>query len=278
MSMSLEKTLKQKAKEVKKYRTLLFPLLGYNVITGFNIYETKQPTESKFILNYLHSDLDENKSHRQELEEKLKAFFNTLSFRKITFEKIDRHTAYKLKKGWEAQKYYNISGEELKGKELGRARFLNETIIGAAYQNDLEMPIDSINDLKKILEIFRKHCNFYLIDKNKGTYVKSKKGNKLRNRQRIVDSWEIPLIILKSEEELNLISFPKVDEIKIEKDSFFIDIIADNRTKILTEFLQKCGEFPNSNRAYANKSFIDWINKGIYSRKYRTFLKTFKSF
>lgn len=276
--MHLEKILKQKSKEVKEYRALLFPLLGYNVVTGFNIYETKPATASKFILNYLHSDLDENKPHRQELEEKLKEFFNTLSFKKIVFEKIDRHTAYKLKKGWEAQKYYNMSGEELKGKELEKARFLNETIIGAAYQNDLEISIDSINDLKKIIELFRKYCNFYLIDKNKGKYVMSKKSNKLRNRQRIIDSWEIPLILLKSEEELNLRSFPRVNEIKIEKDLFFIDIIVDNRTKLLTEFLQKCGEVPNLNRAYANKIFVDWINEGLYSKKYRTFLKKFKSF
>ena len=37
------------------------------------------------------------------------------------------------------------------------------------------------------------------------------------------------------------------------------------------------GEQVDSNKVYVNKVFVDWINKGLYSKAYRTFMKKFRS-
>lgn len=194
---------------------------------------------------------------------------------KLEFEKINRHTSYKLKKGWEAQRYFNISGEELRDKALETARLNNETIIGVAFQNDLEIGINDKKDFLHILEIFRKYFNYYKIDKATGEYEKSSKGNKLRNKSRVIDSWEVPLIIARASESIP--SYPEISELQIMKQQYFVDILVGNRNNILCRFLERTGLNYNADKLFANRVFVDWINKGLYSKRYRQFLKEFNA-
>ena len=278
--MSLEEITQNQSEQLKKDRILLFPLMGYNVITGLNIYESEaiQKSEHNFILSYLHSELDEKDAHRQELEEKLKTSFGVMLFRKINFEKIDRYTSYRLKSGWEAQRYYNMQGTELKGKDLERARFLNEPIIGVAYQNELDIFMDDLRNVEEAVRIFREYCNAYLINPINGRCTLSEKRNKMKNKERITDAWEVPLIILKSKADSpNLEAYPQIKEVIIERDDFFINILVDNKAKTLFDFLAMYGEQFDSSSVYANRVFVDWINKGLYSQAYKTFMKKFRS-
>lgn len=247
--------------------------MHYNIITGFNIYEGNQNFDST--ISYLHSELDKDDGHRQELEEKLKKYFDIMSFQKIEFEKIDRYTSYKLKKGWEAERYFNILGQELKGKALEEARLRNETIIGVAFQNDLDITIDNKKDISYILEVFRKYSNFYLVDSVTGNYIRSKKGNKLRNKDRIVDAWDVPLIILRKNMELP--AYPRISEVIIDKTNYNIKILIDNKAKIFKQFLKNAGVNASPEDVYANKVFVNWINRGLYSKRFMEFKKEFKS-
>jgi len=257
--MSIKDIIKRHKQEIQHFRKLLFPLMHFNVITGFNIYDNRTKPETKFILDYLHSELEEDREHRQELEDRIRKYFDSISLQKLEFEKINRHTSYKLKKGWEA------------------ARLNNETIIGVAFQNDLEIGINNKRDLLHILEIFRKYFNYYKIDKMTGKYVTSDKGNKLRNKNRATDSWEVPLIVVKTSEPELMQSYPQISEFQIMRERYFIDTLVGNREKTLSKLLDNAGLKYNTELVFANKVFVDWINQGIYSRRYKEFLREFNA-
>lgn len=63
IEINIKEIIKKHKHEIKYFRELLFPLMHFNVITGFNVYENKPRPECNFAVNYLHSELDEDKAH-----------------------------------------------------------------------------------------------------------------------------------------------------------------------------------------------------------------------
>ena len=76
---------------VHELRKIFFPAIGFDMITGFNIYPKKtQSIDSKIIIRYLHNKLTDNDEHKQELTDKISKFCGQALFQKICFKRIQR--------------------------------------------------------------------------------------------------------------------------------------------------------------------------------------------
>jgi hypothetical protein len=112
--MCISDLIKKHLEEIQRFRKLLFPLIDFELISGFNIYEEGSKLSGRpIILTHLHSELDDIKIYRTALEDKIRKCCDTYQIKKIHYEKIDRHTAYRLREGWEADEYYDTTGRIL---------------------------------------------------------------------------------------------------------------------------------------------------------------------
>jgi hypothetical protein len=56
--MAEERTFNEEILE--KYRRLLFPEIGNNIISGYNVYLERPARTKRYLIEYLHSDLSHN--------------------------------------------------------------------------------------------------------------------------------------------------------------------------------------------------------------------------
>ena len=231
--MELEQILVRERNALSKIRQLLFPLIGYNVITGFNIYKKQQTKKSEYRVRYSHSDLDTTDTHHKELIEKIGRFTDVAIDENASFEKVDRHTSYRLKRGWKSAKYYDIEARQLTKKEAIEAMNRKETIIGTDFQKDLRIDLDDYSSLTQLLNIFVDYCHAYTIDRQNGKFKKNlnpkSRERRIVNQNAISNAWEIPLITISSNREEIHPSFRAIKEICIDENNFYISILIDTQ-------------------------------------------------
>ncbi len=274
--MKLEKILQIEKSKIQKIRETLFPLIGNNVITGFNIYENQFHQKSKYLLSYLHSELNPEDKHRQELIEKIKQYADIDIIQNMLFEIVDRHTSYKLKSGWKAGHYYTIKAKLLTETEANLALKRKDVVIGVDIQDDMKIHIDDYRELLQVIDVFNRYANTYVINKNTGKFEKKRKGKKLINifnEKAIPGSWEIPLITLSTKEKRIPDSLDRIKEIGIDED-VYLSVLIDKKYEDFMFFLDqtKFKKVEKKEIVSANKVFVEWMNKNIYSRKYVEFM------
>ncbi len=269
---------------LKRTRKLFFPAIATDIITGYNIYpESPARPYAKFQVSYLHSNLNENNEHRQELEEKIKEFGITVVLRPARCQRVDRTAAYRLEQGWQADEYYDAKGNSIPQNRVDDLVKQGIPIIGVSKQYDLRICIDDQKTLCALLEIFRKYVNAYLINKKTGKPITYQSGNERRIRRnrkhKITDAWEIPFVSVDTNEDIQLQGFQQVKKISI--DGFDADISTlidkkwedeirhpdqDMQYPTFKAYLEYMGIKSNAIKTRVNVLLADWLNTVKWER------------
>ena len=273
--MCISELIKKHAEEIGKFRKLLFPLIGFDLITGLNIYEEgSRFSNFPIILNHLHSELNEGRIYRKTIEERIKKCCDTYHVQKIHYEKVDRHTAYRLREGWPADEYYDTTGRAISAEEAEEILTQGETVVGGGMQNSLQIALENPKTLESLLEEFRCHFNSFEIDKETGLAILGNNGKPKPNADAVIGAWEVPVFTIKSAESRELgKAYPEILEVMIKKPDYFIDIFIDKKRDYFIKFLNKINLEYSKNKSYANRIFVDYLNETINPDKFQTFVK-----
>jgi len=265
-----------KAEELRK---LLFPAIAIDMITGYNIYqEPATPSDAKFRVSYLHSNLKEEDEHRKQLEQKVNEFGISIVLKPQRCQRVDRTAAYRLEQGWQADEYYDAKGNKVPEDAVDQFIKRGMPIIGVSKQYDLRIGINDRKTLDALLEIFRKHTNAYLINKKTGKIVTYSKGEERRSREnrkhRIIDAWEVPFISVDTGEQVLLPGYQRVKRISlngfgsdvsslIDKkwDGNIVEPETGTRYPTFRAYLEYAGIRATIADTAINKVLADWINK-----------------
>lgn len=213
---------------LRKYRKILFPIIAKEIITGYNVYTNRSPSKSKYMINYLHSDLGfENarpQMHLSELIDRLNKFGPPNITNEIVNSVVDRIAMYKIG-DWEDNpaglKFYDKDGKRLSKDLLKNYRGL---IVAEGKQYDLGIEICSRQDLNKVLNLFNKYTFVHKINRN-GQLI-NKDGQICFNKNAIHGAWEIPLIIV-SANQMRRKDFSNIAELVIVDKEHEISTLVD---------------------------------------------------
>src|SRR3989344_4814123 len=144
--------------EIIKLRDVLFPAIGVQIITGFNVYKTKEKAKDSnphiARISYLYEDSEEGVMHYDQIENMLRKYCNQIMTQKIKHEDVSRFGSYRVEEGWRAKEYFLIDQTHVKEDDIGDFIKKDITVIGCGLQNELIIECDK-NDLSHILEQFR---------------------------------------------------------------------------------------------------------------------------
>ncbi len=197
------------------YRRKFFPLIRDNVVTGYNVYKKIPSVESRFAVDYLHSELGENDAHRGEFFDLLKDFDRGIPIEKVSESVVDRDAVYETLPEWENpedMRFFDVYGNPIPRSELldfeGR-------VIGESLQYDLAIPVEDERQLLDLIDVFNKKLYGKQIDE-RGLFKLDESGKKIINEDRLPSNpWEIPLIVIRADEKKEFKTFQKIDLFQI---------------------------------------------------------------
>ncbi len=239
---------------LKKYRRLLFPVIGRGVITGYNVYVDRLVSSAPYVVNYLHADLgfDENgvpHRHREELVDILSRFTQLKVREKIVSSVTDRVAVYKIGE-WEENpedlKFYDPSGNYI---PLGDLPDYEGILIAEGKQFDLGIEIENQRDLQYLLNLLNKYV--YAIKVNQDGKVQFGTPNP----NAVYGAWEIPLLVITGE-KLKRRDYRRIFDIVI-VDDHEISTLIRKQLRIFEDFLQGKDLFYTKIRKSANRPFVE---------------------
>ena len=270
--------------KMEELRRLLFPAIAVDIITGYNVYpEPVTPSDAKFRVSYLHSNLNEGDGHRKQLEHKVKEFGISVVLKPQRCQRVDRTAAYRLEQGRQADEYYDAKGNKVQEDAVDQLIRQGVPIIGVSKQYDLRISIDDRKTLDALLEVFRKHANAYLVNKKTGkivTYPKAGERKSRENRKhRIIDAWEVPFISVDTDEQVRLPGYQHVKRISLKGFGADVSSLVDRkwdgdiiepetglRYPTFRAYLEYARVPTTTADASVNKILADWINKVDWER------------
>jgi hypothetical protein len=267
--MCIRSILEKHETELVRFRHLLFPFIAKDVITGFNVYEKQEPfSDAPIIISHLHTELDDGRSYRSELETRIRNCCESYKVQKVRFEKIDRHTAYKLLEDWEADEYYDSFGNPINKKELEELLTAGMTVIGGGIQSDMKIAVENTHQLHAVLEELRCYFNKFRIDKDSGYAICKDDGRVELNPEAVPGSWEVPVILVKSEFDTNLSeAYPRITEVKINKPEYFLDILVHQKEELLRNLFSQLLLDLEFGEVNANRIFVEYIDGNLKIKK-----------
>ena|GEM_PF-5798772 len=284
--MGLNKT----SAELRKIRGLLFPAIGIQIITGFNIY----PASDSFYcddcavkISYLHEDLLEGRPHYEEIKSMLQKYCDQIKVQRIEHEAINRFSSYNLEEGWRADRYFLVDQTPVKEEDVDELIRQKITVVGCGKQNELIIKCEQ-DSMEYILEQFRLHANKYEINPDIGNFVLVAGTNtrKLNQNKLWTNAWEVPTIIVYARDINKIKAYEKAKSISLDLPDGIVNLVIGNKwnksyaqSKPETLFIPSFEEYLISkdfssfridNNHFANKIFFDWINKIDWARVKRT--------
>lgn len=289
----------QEDEELKKIRSVLFPAIGIQIITGFNQYPSK--TENKLLkklksfiqkkanvikINYLHEDLLEDRLHYMQIKRMLEKYCDQIKIQRIKHEAISRFSSYRLEEKWRADEYFLVDQKPIKEEDVDALIKQNITIIGCGLQNELIIRSEK-QDMEVILEQFRLHANKYEINPDTGEYILMPRTNeiKLNPNETWDEPWEIPCITVRAEGINKVKTYEKVRKISFDMHNSIASLIIGNKwdtvyeNKFGTLLIPHFKEYLTSkdfrpddinSDYFANKIFFNWINEVDWKRVAKT--------
>lgn len=281
--------------EMKRIRDVLFPAIGIQIITGFNLYLTpetndeQQPTEcGEVVISYLHEDLLEEKLHYLQIKQMLDKYSDQIKVQRIKHEAITRFSSYRLEEGWRTEEYYLVDQTPVKTEDVNNLVRQNITVIGCGPQNELIIRCEK-DALEYILEQFRLHVNQYEIDQDTGRFVLIDGDiERKENKQTVWDnSWEIPVIIVHADGVDNIKTYERIRRIGFRTSTTSVVSMmvgnkwdttyeTDTPKKLIIPSLEQFLVLNSFNPIevddtyFANKIFVDWINEINWRRVAKT--------
>ena len=284
----------QEEQELKRIRSMLFPAIGIQIITGFNVYPTKENSEKdsqdnngrNIRISYLHEDILEDKLHYIQIKNMLEKYCDQIKTQRIKHKAIDRFSSYRLEIDWRAEQYFLVDQTSVKEEEVDDLIRKNITVIGCGSQNELIIECER-DALEYILKQFRLYANRYEINSNTGEYVLIPGVNERKqNPNKIWDkAWETPCIIVHAEKADKIKTYERVRKILFGMHNGIASLIIGNKWDTVyeddsgillipsfKEYLTLKGFRPNDvdDNHFANKIFFEWINEVNWKRVAKT--------
>lgn len=279
--------------EITKIRKVLFPAIGIQIITGFNLYGPNEQLpavsrDDKIVrISYLHEDLVQNAPHYEQIKRMLEKYCDQTRVQKLEHEVISRFSSYLLEEQWRTKQYFLIDQTPVKEKDVDELVRQNITVIGCGSQNELVIQCE-INDIAAILEQFRLCANKYEIDVDTGEYVLS-----LGTDQRTLnlhktwnEPWEVPCIFVHARTIDKIKTYARVKEVSFALPQGIASLVigkkwdtaCDTKTPVsllipsFEQYLESLNFAPvKVNNAYfANRIFFNWINEVNWKRVAKT--------
>ena len=213
--------------ELGKIRSVFFPTIALQIVTGFNIYKDYKPFNDygkNIIISYLHTDLTKGKSHFEQIKRMLEEYTDRITIQRIKHEVISRDSSYGVKAGWETDEYFLPNQKPVKKEDVRGLLEDNVTVIGCEEQNELLIKCEK-EALEHILEKFRLHLNRHEIDAETGEAVMDNLTGKKKFNPRAWDNaWEIPPIII-SGVDRDIKSYERVKKINFDMPHDMVSLI-----------------------------------------------------
>jgi hypothetical protein len=277
--------------EIKKLRTLLFPAIGLQIITGFNMYPKKDVSdcfEGKNIeISYLHEDILEGKLHYIGIKQMLEKYCDQIKTQRIEHEAITRFSSYRLEESWEAEEYFLIDQTPVKLENIEDLIKQNITIIGCGMQNELIIRCEK-DIMYYILEQFRLYANKYEISSETGKIILTPETGRIKLNQNETwhGAWEIPTIIVRAPRFNKIKTYEKVKKISFNVENEDVSLIIGNKwderyineedRNLAIPSFQDYSVFKGFNAQkiddnyFANEIFFDWLNEIKWERVKKT--------
>lgn len=226
IKLPLDGVLKKDKGDLQRIRSVFFPFIAQKLITGYNIYSQLFDFSSHHLfLSYLHSHLQTDDKHFQELSDRLRTVEELDLQEKITLhnklidrrEVVKRDAYYLTRREWndpEDMRYFSLNGQEVSPEQAATL----ESVIGESLQYDLLIRIQSKDELRRVIDIFKMYASKHVLDK-KGKKIMEEKGPKI-NGEAITNSFDIPLltcITKNSRKPKNLIDFLVVKQFSVQE-------------------------------------------------------------
>ena len=137
----------------------------------------------------------------------------------------------------------------------------------------MKIALEDVEDLRRIIGDFRLYFNYYVIDSVSGSVLIDDAGNRKVNGKAVHGSWEVPVFIIRSHLDLD-VSFPRIHELRVLKPDYFISIFVDKRLDYLRRFLSNRSLNLLSDRVYANRLFVEYLDKTPDYSKFEQFVES----
>ena len=247
----------QKFNEVimNQYRSMLFPFISNNIISGYNLYKKRFKQNRSYKITYFHSDMKNIRDkHIKELLSRLKENYDYKINETIKNSIITRIAVYKIG-DWEENpkniRFFNSNGDELSIKDLDR---YNDIIIAEGKQYEMNLEVNNKKDLRNLIKILSEGVNFYILNKN-GKIVLSDEGLPKINTNAVYGSWEVPLLTIKNDNNIN--GFLDCLEFSLIRKEYEAVILVRKQKKKLGESLDKLLLEYKESKLVVNKLFVE---------------------
>lgn len=283
----------QTTDEIRRIRNILFPAIGIQIITGFNLYDSKENLfasshdDKNIKISYLHEDLIQNAPHYEQIKRMLEKYCDQARIQKIEHEVISRFSSYLLEEDWPAKEYFLIDQTPIKKEDVDGLIKQNITVIGCGSQNELVIKCDA-SDMDAILEQFRLCANKYEIDPNTGEYVYTAATGKPKSNphETWAMPWEVPCIIVNTQEMDEIKTYARVRKISFDLQHGIASLLIGNKwdtankedessglaIPTFRDYLAFKSFKPSSidSNYFANLVFFNWINAIKWERVAKT--------
>lgn len=279
--------------EIRKLRSVLFPAIGIQIITGFNVYGQNEQkpvvsSDDKNVrISYLHEDLVQNAPHYEQIKRMLEKYCDQAKIQKIEHEVISRFSSYLLEEDWPAKEYFLIDQTHVKKEDVAGLIKQNITVIGCGSQNELIITCE-MSDINAILEQFRLYANKYEVDLNTGEYVYTAATGKPKSNphETWTMPWEVPCIIVNTQGMDEIKTYARVRKISFDLQHRVASLFIGNKWDLaykedessslavptFRDYLAFKSFKPSSidSNYFANLVFFNWINAIKWERVAKT--------
>lgn len=236
------------------YRRVLFPIIGNNVITGYNLYHDRHKSNAGYAVTYFHSDLGTTRSrHLTELSDRLKESCNPKIVEKITNSVVTRMAAYKIgdwEENPEGLRFFDRGGNEIQIDELESYEGI---MVAEGIQFELNLEVYNRNELRDLLRVLKRAVNFYELDYY--GRMKEYENRPKINPEAVHNAWEIPLITVDG--EIRLVEFLSCKEVNIRRAKHEVSILVKRNEKLLDKALLDIGLRYAKDKKLANRLFVE---------------------
>ncbi|MEM4263552.1 MAG: hypothetical protein QW666_01490 [Candidatus Woesearchaeota archaeon] len=267
--------------EIRKLRSVLFPAIGIQIITGFNLYPTSDASSDdaqEITISYLHEDLLEEKLHYLQIKRMLEKYCDQVKTQRLEHDVINRFSSYRLDEGWRAEQYLLVDQTPVKEEEVDDMIKQSITVIGCGKQNELIIKCEQ-DALNHILEQFRVYANKHEIDRETGrfVYISGTNAKKQNLNPTWTNAWEIPTIIVNARGLNEIKTYEKVRKVTFSLCSGLVSLILGDKLynaykeeetatwgiPSFKDYLALKNLKPDDidNNYFANHIFFDWINR-----------------
>lgn len=281
-------TTGQEDEELKRIRSIFFPAIGIQIITGFNLYPAKENSqdEGNIRISYLHEDLLEDRLHYMQIKHMLEEYCDQIKIERIKHEVINRFSSYHLEEKWRTDKYFLIDQTPVEEKDVDALIKQDITVIGCGSQNELIIKCEK-KDMEYILEQFRLYSNKYEIDADTGEFVLIQGTNKRKpnSNETWDEAWDIPCIIVYADGVDRIKTYDGARKISFNIHNNILsliigdkwDTVYENESGTLLipsfeEYLASRDFKPNDINSdyFVNKVFFNWLNHTDWKRVEKT--------